>query len=757
MKTINKPHLTPDNGLSVTTSAEILAHWQAGDWDWLASTNANSNDKNITDELTKIRLAIAHCQNGNTEAIERALKETNMTHQNQQAALIALMSGYAASLAKCYLSIGDEHNALRAINESVTFDGLQSVAKTIAPLKLSFQAEHLGLPRTYRSDPTIDQALKQTSIDLKEIFFSQMELNFTQQSLLELLFDVINQLIINREEIELTEIKQRQKSDPFLSGKVMLAVANLLAFLPRNNSASLLICKHFRKAISLFIDAPSETWGNYFFLYALNKFQELDLLEELFSYKELNRLRQKLHYNEFINTDTFELINKPTNFYQVAYGISLFRFHLGWEDGIAKDTLLQKMLAHIEQSSTTGFADESDGKGRYDRYSVLLIAEIAHKFRESGLPLTKQIKTWLKQAADFVLMHANSNGVGFQYGRSIGPYGDSSTNEILSAAAWFGLLNESEKKIAYTYSQLSTERFLHFWWDKENNSVNLWTDGRHTDKYRDKHRILGETLSLLYQHLYTAEIWYELGMHKIVPNLPSPEDKTWLYGLPPAKYYSLDNKDSEYGIFIYRRGDSAYTLPLINGDQYHCKSFYLPIPYNNSTIQGVPDTHFNTLVPKITTPDGRKLMPLCWFKKISCVDSDNLNIISYKQYKFDVITDGKPISDKNFRSETKYTFSKEYITRQDKITCLDGQPIDIEIQFLSFFPAASIMDGDVFFSEGSIEKIHFEGFNEVRQEKLSINDDIGSNEKGYSSIVLAKTKSKNSESTVVEWTIFFRD
>lgn len=758
MKTIEKPAQMPDDALNSIASKELQARWQAGDWSWLVNTFPDPTAANISDELTRIQLAIAHCQMGNTHTLRQVIAGHTQNTKSWRQVLSALMSGYAASLAKCHLSIDEDENAFRIIRESVTFDGLQSSADTITPLKLAVQIEQLGLGPTYGIDFHSSSLQRKAATDLRAFFSCDTPNSPLQKRLVELLFNVISHVIDRQETNDLRDIAKSDKSDPFLSGKIMLSIASLLAHASDNNIITRILCKYVRKITTALIDAPIETWGVYFFLSAIHRLQELNILEDVFSYKELNRLRQKLHCNEFIDTKTYELINKPTNFYQVAYGISMFRFHLGWEDGAVKDALLQKMLSHIEKHCpTVGFADESAGNGRYDRYSVLLIAEIAHRLRESGLPLTKKIKTWLKHAADFVLMHANSEGIGFQYGRSIGPYGDSSTNEILSAAAWFGLLDESEKRTAYIYSTLSSERFLNFWWCNDSHSVNLWSAGRLTDKYRDRHRMLGETLSLLHHHLYTTEIWNQLGMHETVTESPSLQSETWLRDIPPTKYYALNTGKDEYGIFIYRKADKAFTLPLINGDQYHGKSFYLPIPYNHATIQGVPDKGFALLVPKITTQDGQELMPLGAFKDINIRHEDNLHIVSYKQNKFDIITEEKPRFIQGFKANTQYTFSNEFITRQDKISCSDRQNFDATIEFLSFFPVESAKDGTIIFTEGPIEKISFEGLNKIETKNIESNDRLGSNERTYSSLITAKANLKNSNGISVEWTAVFRD
>ena len=115
---------------------------------------------------------------------------------------------------------------------------------------------------------------------------------------------------------------------------------------------------------------------------------------------------------------------------------------MGWEDDAGSRRLLQEIVDHYQQySGEYGFSDETDGAGRFDRYSVLLIGEICERLIETDMPITPQLKGWLRKSADLVLVNLNARGDGFSYGRSIGPYADTAFLEVLSAAAYFDVLN----------------------------------------------------------------------------------------------------------------------------------------------------------------------------------------------------------------------------------------------------------------------------------------------------------------------------
>jgi hypothetical protein len=227
------------------------------------------------------------------------------------------------------------------------------------------------------------------------------------------------------------------------------------------------------------------------------------------------------------------LIDLPNNYFGVAFSIARLRYLMGWEDASASEALLAKTLDHFRQySGQYGFADETNGDGRFDRYSVLLIGEIAQRFIETGVAPPPEVRTWLRSSVDLMLPRLNLRGEGFEYGRSIGTYGETAFLEVLTAAAALDVLTDQEKAMAYAFSSRVAARYADFWLDPATGSVNLWDHGRDTDAYRGKHRILGENLSLAHQLLYTNAIWNRLGYHDAAPDAGF---EAWLTTLPHSQ------------------------------------------------------------------------------------------------------------------------------------------------------------------------------------------------------------------------------
>jgi len=94
------------------------------------------------------------------------------------------------------------------------------------------------------------------------------------------------------------------------------------------------------------------------------------------------------------------------------------------------------------------FSDETPGEGRFDRYSILLAAEICTRLIDTQMQVPELYLRRLRRSCDVHLKLMNRNGNGFAYGRTLGAYGDTSLLEVLSIAAYLDVLTETEKELA---------------------------------------------------------------------------------------------------------------------------------------------------------------------------------------------------------------------------------------------------------------------------------------------------------------------
>jgi hypothetical protein len=456
----------------------------------------------------------------------------------------------------------------------------------------------------------------------------------------------------------------------------------------------------------------NDTWGIYYYIGALYKLKQAGLLERAVHPATLETLRKKLDWRSFVRQPGFELINLPTNYFGVAFSIARLRLLMGWEDAHASEVLLDRMLKHYaDYSGAYGFSDETDGEGRFDRYSILLAAEICERFIETGLPVTPELKALLRKSADIALNAASADGSGFTMGRSLGPYGETAMLEILSTAAYLDVLSPEEKQYAYAFSARIGERYMNFWYDPQMHSVDMWNKGRRTDAYRGKHRILGENFSLLHQLISTDEMWTRAGMKDAVPRA---DLQAWLERARPA--FSLTRFASgEYdrALAIWRDGPHVFSLSMINGGiSQHANSPYYPLPFSYGIVSGIADSGaaHPQLLPKFKLADGSELVAAAFMKDIRTRPDGTGHRVTWRQDALDRLGKNVPVKDARISVETEYSLDHGVITRTD--TYRAAAPLDVarlDFEFASFSDGASIEGNTVRFRDGAVRSFTVSG------------------------------------------------
>ena len=462
--------------------------------------------------------------------------------------------------------------------------------------------------------------------------------------------------------------------DKFLPGKIAISLVEFLTSLPPDDPRLPKYLEDFRKVARLTVDDANDSWGAYYYVVALDKLREAGLLERAVDRLTLAKLRVHLDWRMFVDPDNFDLIDHPNNYYVVAFGIARMRMRLGWEDGSGAARIYDKIVDHYHRySGEYGFADETDGEGRFDRYSVLLSAEFAHHFLESGDKPPAEVIGWVRKSADVMLARLHENGAGFEYGRSLGPYAETALIEVLTTAAALGILSDSEKMLAYSYVSRAAQRYFEFWVDKSTGSVNLWDDGRRTDGYRGKFRILGENLSLAHQFAYTDEMWNKMGFKRHAPLA----DFAKALDARPKESVTWFAKGAYDRLLLTRRDQGRVIgLPVISGGAtQHMNSPYFPIPYSRGLLAGVADDTVPLMVPQFTLADGSVLMPLAYFRDVKVARVSGKTTLSWRQTEMDRMGSVAPIPDERLSVETSYRFEAGKIIRTDVYT--PKAPLDI--------------------------------------------------------------------------------
>ncbi|WP_210725949.1 hypothetical protein [Modicisalibacter radicis] len=527
-----------------------------------------------------------------------------------------------------------------------------------------------------------------------------------------------DKLLDEGEDITLDGTEAFSGKDKFLPGKIAIGLSYLLLNTPQDDPRFERYLEGYRRIADMTVDDRNETWGIYYYVSALNRLKDAGLLERAISDETLAKLKEKTDWRQFVDTDDMSLIDLPTNYYGVAFSIARLRHLLGWEDASGSERLLDKMMDHYrEYSGEYGFSDETNGQGRFDRYSVLLIGEICQRFIETGMQVTPQMKEWLRNSVEVILPRLNEEGYGFSYGRSIGAYGDTAFLEVLSAAAYLDVLSDEEERMAYAFAARATARYANFWYDEEMNSVNLWDNGRTTDDYRGKHRILGENLSLSHQLIYTANLWKEIGYRG---QAPSPEFPAWLETLPDTTLTWFARGDYDRALVTYRDRGHVISLPLINGGKsQHMHTPYYPIPFASGMLEGTPDESYPQLLPRITLEDDSQLIPAAFIRDIETRQSGDTYTVSYHQDELDRLGESEPIKDDRLAVDTRYRLSPGKITRTD--TYRPSEPLDIRdirLEFASFSDDASLDGKHAHFAQGAVSDFRVEGLEQCQATRV---------------------------------------
>lgn len=520
---------------------------------------------------------------------------------------------------------------------------------------------------------------------------------------------LIEQLLRERRGMRLGGVAVFESGDKFLPGKIAAAMAYRITTLDKGDPRLDRRLRDFADIAELTLADTNDSWGIYYYVSALHDLNERGLLDRALRPETLAKLKQRLDWRRFVRTD-LTLIDLPNNYYGVAFSIARLRYLMGWEDAAGADQLLARTLDHYRKySGEFGFADETEGKGRFDRYSVLLIGEIAHRLIETGMTPSLEVKGWLRKSVDLLLPRFNLTGEGFEYGRSIGAYGETAFIEVLTAAALLKVLTPEEERMAYAFSSRISARYMDFWVDRGTGSVDLWGQGRRTDAYRGIHRIFGENLSLARQHIYTNAIWNRLGY---AGRAPDHGYAKWLDTLPRSTVTWFARGEHDRGLVSVRDRGRLIGLPIINGAEgQHLHNPYFPVPFSPGMLAGSADATYPHLVPRVTLTDGSVLMPLAFFKDVRVTRRGAVTEVSWRQDALDLMGKDDARPDRRASIETRYTLAPGRITRSDRLRLASGvRAARVELEFASFSGAAAVRAGRVRFGAGEVNAFAATGY-----------------------------------------------
>jgi hypothetical protein len=564
-------------------------------------------------------------------------------------------------------------------------------------------------------------------------------------------------LVAEKENIVMDGQAPFKSNDKFLPGKVAAGLGHVLLNTAKDDPELAQKLRDYRDIADMTVGMDNHTWGIYYYIGTLVKLKEAGLLERAISPATLEKLRKQLDWRTFVTVPQYDLINLPTNYYGVAFSIARLRMMMGWEDDSAGKILLDKMLTHYKKySGKFGFSDETDGEGRFDRYSILLIAEICERFLETGLQPTDELKALLRKAADIALNVSNTAGDGFSFGRSLGPYGETALVEILSVSAYLDVLTPEEKQYAYAFSSRVAARYMDFWYDPAMHSLDMWGKGRRTDTYRGKHRILGENFSLLHQLIYTNDTWNKAGFKDVQPKA---DLQAWLDQTRP-QFSSTTFAQGEYdrALAIFRDGRHVVSLNMINGGiSQHNNSPYYPLPFAPGIISGIADDGgaHPQLLPKFTMADGAQLIGAAWIKDIKTVKNGQRYVVTYRQDELDRLGKKGPVKDARIKLETTYTLEHGQLTRTDVYKPAGTQEVEkVTLEFASFSEQATMIGNTVTFAKGDVNEYSVSGLQQCQVAPTSGARDFMATYGAMKTLVTCSTgKLTMKDPLTIKWTV----
>ena len=545
--------------------------------------------------------------------------------------------------------------------------------------------------------------------------------------------------------------------DKFLPGKIAIGLADYLTSLPKDDPRLPAYLDDFSKIAKLTADDTNHTWGIYYYLSALNKLRKAGELDRAVDAETLAKLKVSLDWRHFVRTSDWTLINLPNNYYCGAMAGARLRAAMGWEDLSAADRLFAKIsqLYH-DYSGRYGFGDETDGEWRFDRYSVLLSAEVTQRFLETDAKPPAVALDWLRKSADVMLQRLNETGTGFEYGRSLGAYADTAMVEVLTAAAKAGVLSPRERDLAYAYICRAAQRYVTFWIRPDTGSVDLWDRGRRTDAYRGKFRILGENLSLTHQFLYTNADWNALGYKG---RAPVSDYAAGLQALPKQSVTWFAKGHYDRALLSIRDGERLIGLPLINGGaSQHMHNPYFPIPFSTGMLEGVADGTAPLLVPRFTLEDGSVLAPLAYFQDIAFDTKSASTVVTYRLSQMDRLGKNVPVADDRMSATIRYRFDHGKISVSATYTPKAALAVKrIELEFASFSKGGQTSGLATNFSEGVIRSYSVQGLQSCRSEALNNSRNYESPNGAFTSLVACESGPQTLDKPVtIGWSLAYQ-
>jgi hypothetical protein len=361
--------------------------------------------------------------------------------------------------------------------------------------------------------------------------------------------------------------------------------------------------------------------------------------------------RQKLDRRLLARTDY-------DNHYQ-AFNIakSVARFSLGLSKKDETSKLVDRFIERLQQNSSGGYLDDhpSGFGGCYDIYGILSFIFIQQALqlhanmhlRERKLPsLRTNAEKYIRILPDMV----RQDGLGWNYGRGIGAYGQMHCISIILQAMREGWILEEQKPLYFDILRRLFHFFFATYLDQEHGYLVIRDSERDTGSPHPTRMTNFDAARYLCQ-------WARLA--KSIGGVMNPKftgQKT------TSRWVIFDQSHKkEQGLFLYQDSDSGLhvSIPLVSGGKWHT-SDSLAFPHSPGVFDWPVGHYLPILLPELTFGD-KVVLPSFYGKK--CATGLGLrNAFFFRYEQPELITKDEQLAHGIGSCKVQWTFSGSKIT-----------------------------------------------------------------------------------------------
>lgn len=464
----------------------------------------------------------------------------------------------------------------------------------------------------------------------------------------------------NGEDAEYLGIKLLDEPEKFVKGALINNAVHLFVHYRKTGDArERQALERLRFSVRILENDTLKTWGKFGALRGMCILKKEGLLDCL-TLEEQNIIRDRTDYSDFYDKEKGVLKGAPTNYYQVAMACAGLREELGWENDGYCEIIKDKLLSVMSGFSKDGWMDEQPPYGRFDRYSMMISAELIDTLDLIGKEIPEFALKNLRDCANLALACANPSGDGVLYGRSLSVHGDCGYLEVISTALKHGQIPQKDIPRAIAYSLEILRKTTGFWYDKKCKSFNLWFDGRTTNAYRQSRRLLEVNLDMANHLLTTLDNFYKAGYADYETDF-ALSDGPYKFG-NPYKVVFTETPGNIRALYNFIWCGKLVQLPLINaGNMSRCAA-YLPFPAIAGKIEAPPEFNMPFLVPEFSDGEGNVYQP-CWYYE--SITDENKNGVTK------IVARGKVAKKSDeprvVPAQSGYNFENTYIFSKDRM------------------------------------------------------------------------------------------